>query len=206
MSAIKPLSFSHPAGRKQRGVTAVEFSLLALLFFLIFFGAIEVARAMYICNTLQEVTRRAAALAAKADFSNASAMQHVREQAVLRDSPGYLAFAQPVTDAHVRIDFLQIRRTGKDLSMVQIPHASLPASPAENHVNCLKDPYGSNCIRLVRASVCKPGDGAECQPVPYQPLLSLIPVSFKLPLSRTIVNAETLGMPGGLPADPCGCK
>lgn len=204
MPEIRKLRPSPRLRTKEKGVAAVEFSLVAMIFFLFFFGIIEVARAMYICNTLQEVTRRAAALAAKTDFSNASAMQNVRVQAIFRDAPGALVFAEPVTDAHIRIEYMRLQRTGKDLKMLQIPTGSLPASPAENYVNCLKDPYGDRCIRLVRASVCLPGDG-ECAPVPYKGLVSLIPLSFNLPFSVTIANAETLGMPGGLPPEPCGC-
>jgi hypothetical protein len=205
MSAIKRLSLSAPGRARERGVAAVEFALVAMIFFLLFFGIIELARAMYVCNTLQEVTRRGAALAAKTDFSNPSAMQQVRQRAIFRDSAGPLLFAEPVTDAHIRIEYMRLQRTGKDLKMVQIPSGSLPGNPAENHLNCLKDPYGDKCIRLVRVSVCQPGDGAECTPVRYQSLVALIPFTFDLPRSVTIVNAETLGMPGGLPPEPCGC-
>jgi hypothetical protein len=190
---------------REQGVAAVEFALVALLFFLLFFGIVEIARAMYICNTLQEVTRRAAALAATTDFSSATDMQRVREQAVFRESPGFLAFAQPVTDEHVKIDYMSIRKDGATLTMTPIPTGSLPSSPAVNYANCLKDPYGSDCIRLVRVRVCEPDGGAACEPVPYQSLVSLVTLSFGLPGSTTIVNAETLGLPEGTPPDPCGC-
>ena len=92
--------------RKQHGVAAVEFSLVAILFFTLVFGIIEVARAMYICNTLQEVTRRAAALATNADFRNDATMQGVRERAIFRNSPGLLVFAEPITDQHINIDYM----------------------------------------------------------------------------------------------------
>ncbi|UUZ47579.1 pilus assembly protein [Massilia sp. B-10] len=49
-----------PFPGRSRGAIAVEFSLTALLFFTLIFGALEFARVMYIHNTLQEVTRRAA--------------------------------------------------------------------------------------------------------------------------------------------------
>jgi hypothetical protein len=190
---------------REQGVAAVEFALVALLFFLLFFGIVEIARAMYICNTLQEVTRRAAALAATTDFSSASAMQRVREQAVFRGSPGFLAFAEPVTDQHVKIDYMSIQKAGTTLTMVPIPTGSLPSSPAVNYANCLKDSYGGDCIRLVRVRVCEPDASAACEPVPYQSLVSLVTLSFGLPESTTIVNAETLGLPEGTPADTCGC-
>ena len=203
MQANKPICPVRATHTRERGVAAVEFALVALLFFLLFFGIVEIARAMYICNTLQEVTRRAAALAATADFSSATAMQRVRQQAVFRESPGSLVFAQPVTDDYVRIDYLSIRKDGTTLTMTPIPTASLPSSPAVNYANCLKDPYGSDCIRLVRVRVCEPDGNDACTSVPYQALVSLVTLSFGLPRSTTIVNAETLGLPEGLP--PCGC-
>ncbi|MDT1883665.1 pilus assembly protein, partial [Acinetobacter baumannii] len=64
-----------PGRTRQQGVAAMEFSLVAIVFFLMFFGMLELTRAMYIVNTLQEVTRRAAALAANSDFSDAAAMR-----------------------------------------------------------------------------------------------------------------------------------
>lgn len=187
---------------KQRGVAAVEFSFVAIVFLLVFFGMVEVARAMYIINTLQEVTRRAAALATNADFSNAATMQGVRQRAIFRDSPGFLLFAQPVTDAHIIIDYMWIQRSGGAMTMVAIPSGSLPASPAANFANCFGDPYSEGCIRLVRVRVCQTASADDCDPVGYQNLVSLVPFSFALPVATTIVTAETLGMPAGV---PCEC-
>ncbi|MFC0254026.1 TadE/TadG family type IV pilus assembly protein [Massilia consociata] len=180
--------------RKQQGVAAVEFSLIAILYFTLFFGIIEVARAMYICNTLQEVTRRAAAFATNTDFSNDDAVQDVRERAIFRTSPGFLLFAEPVTDEHINIDYMRLRQSGGTLTMERIPESSLPADPAENHVNCTRNRYGDNCIRLVRVRVCQEGSGESCTPVPYRTLVSFVPLPFGLPRSVTIVNAETLGL------------
>ena len=194
MSAINRSWPSLAKRRTQKGVAAVEFSLVAILFFTLVFGIIEVARAMYICNTLQEVTRRAAALATNTDFSNGTAMQDVRERAIFRNDPGLLVFAEPISDEHINIDYMRVRRNGNALTMEPIPEGSLPASPAENHVNCTRDVYGDSCIRLVRVRVCQPGSGVECTPVPYKTLVSLIPLPFPLPRSTTISNAETLGM------------
>jgi hypothetical protein len=181
---------ANAAGRGGRRV-----ALVAVFFFTLVFGILEVARAMYICNTLQEVTRQAAALATNTDFSDGAAMQKVRERAVFRTSPGLLVFADPITDQHINIDYMRVRRNGRALTMEPIPTASLPASPAENHANCVRDPYGDSCIRLVRVRVCQPGSGEQCTRVPYRTLISLIPLPFPLPGAVTIANAETLGMP-----------
>jgi len=182
---------------RQEGIAAVEFSAVALIFFLLMFGVIELARAMYICNTLQEVTRRAAALAVNTDFSNDAGMQRVRELAIFRQSPGGLVFASPITDQHVKIDYLRIP-AGSTVPVSMT--GALPASPQENRINCMKDPTAANCIRLVRVRICVPGgDGETCDPVPYQTLVSLIPLGFSLPRATTIAKIETLGLPAGTP-------
>lgn len=189
--------------RKQQGVAAVEFSIVAIVFFMLFFGIVELARAMYIINTLQEVTRRAAAFATNADFSNDIDMQRVRERAIFRDSPGFLLFAEPVSDRNVVIDYMWIRKDGTTMTMMPIPSGSLPASPAANFANCLGDAYSQGCIRLVRVRVCETASAEDCEPVEYQNLVPLIPFSFGLPTAKTIVTAETLGMPAGVPSCEC---
>lgn len=199
MRVIEQFSRVPPRRAKQQGVSAVEFSIVALVFFLLFFGIVEVARAMYIINTLQEVTRRAATFATNADFSDGPTMQRVRERAVFRDSPGLLMFAQPITDANVVIDYMWIQRTGGSMTMMPIPSGSLPASPQENFANCLEDPYCDSCIRLVRVRVCQSASADDCERVGYQTLVSMVPFSFGLPAATTIVAAETLGMPAGVP-------
>lgn len=186
--------------RAQRGVAAVEFGLVAIIFFLLFFGIVEIARAMYVMNTLQEVTRRAAALAVNTDFSNGAAMQRVREQAIFRDSPGVLLLSDPVSDRHIKIDYLRIPSGNTSMP---VPIGTMPESPRANRINCTGTPYASNCIRLVRVRVCLPGgDSDTCDPVPYRALVSLIPFTFPLPLSTTVATVETLGLPPGV---PCGC-
>lgn len=198
----KNCQYSMPVRRpsKQQGVAAVEFTAMAIVFFLLFSGILEVARAMYLCNTLQEVTRRATALAVNADFSDPTVMQHVRERAIFRNSPGILAFGDPISDQNVKIDYLQIPSSSNVPVSITGP---LPASPQENRVNCARDPNAANCIRLVRVRICLPaGSSNACDSVPYKVLFSLIPFSFRLPLSTTIASAETLGMPPGV---PCGC-
>lgn len=195
MSAINRARPRLAQRRTQQGVAAVEFSLVALLFFTLVFGIIEVARAMYVCNTLQEVTRRAALLAKNRDFSNATAIQTVREQAIFRNGPGLLAFAEPICDKNINIDYMRIRRDGTALTMERIPEGVLPANPIQNRANCVTDPYGASCIRFVRVRVCQEMSGGECTPVTYRSMVSLIPMPFSLPRSVTIANAETLSQP-----------
>jgi hypothetical protein len=202
MPAINLSLIMRPYSRNEKGVAAVELALTLPVFLLFVFGIIELARAMYICNTLQEVTRQAAALAVHTDFSDAPAMQRLREKAVFRDSPGLLAFADPVTDAHVKIDYLFIPPTGNAAQPIT---GTLPSNPTDNLQTCTKNPYDSRCIRLVRVRICVPdADRNSCTPVPYKTLTSYVGLPFKLPISTTIAQVETLGLPPGVPL-PCGC-
>src|SRR5437762_8524909 len=65
MRPLRILSTAH----SQRGVAAVEFALIAIVFFMVLLGITEFGRIMYIWNTTQEVTRRAAREAVVRDFS-----------------------------------------------------------------------------------------------------------------------------------------
>lgn len=51
------------AKRKQKGQTLVEFALVALIFFVILFGLIEFARALWTWNTIVQATRAGARFA-----------------------------------------------------------------------------------------------------------------------------------------------
>lgn len=185
---------SRPA---QRGATTAEFALSVVVFFGVLFFVIELARALYLSNTLQEATRRAAYAAAVSDFSDDVVMNAVRQDAVLRDSPGALALGEPVTDAYIRIDYLSLARAANgSMTLTPIAAADLPACPARARINCAANPNGANCIRFVRARVCAPG-GGDCDPVPYQPMLQLVTLGITLPASTTIAKAESLGFAPG---------
>ncbi|SHM36618.1 TadE-like protein [Duganella sacchari] len=180
----------------QRGATTAEFALSAVIFFTVLFFVIELARVVYVWNTLQEVTRRAAYAAAVSDFSNPAVMDSVRQAAILRDSSGLLPLGDPVTDAHIRIDYLALTRNANgSLAMTPIPTASLPACPARVHINCIANPNGSSCIRFVRARLCAPG--TDCDEVRYRPFFPLTGLSHALPTATTISKAESLGYQPG---------
>lgn len=183
---------------KQRGVAAIEFALLALIYFTLLFGIIEFARAMYIFNTLQEVTRRAAAAAVNVNFTSSAAVDEVRWNAVFRDTAGPLMFAQPITDKNVRIDYLSIACNGTDLTMTPITPATLPSSPERNRLICAANSNDPQCIRLVRVRVCTAGTGDACDPVPYRTWFPLISIPVMMPTSTTIMTAETLGFKPGV--------
>jgi Flp pilus assembly protein TadG len=206
MSENNHMASSMPRRRRsQVGAFAVEFALVILAYFTLVFCVIEVARLVYVWNTLQEVTRRAATAAANTDFTNVSANNLVRQQAIFRNSAGTLAAGSPVTDAHVRIDYMSLARASDgSMTLTAMPSGSIPSSPARNQVACTADPNSAGCIRFVRVRICTPGtDPTVCDPVQYVPLLPLITVSaLTLPMSTTIASAETLGYEPGQPLGP----
>lgn len=180
-------------GKNQRGAAAVEFALLAIIFFSLVFGILELARVIYMFNILQEVTRRAGTMAANADFDTAT-QDTIRSKALFSDRNGNLIFGAPVTPAHVKIEYLSMSRDGSTGAVAPQPITSLPPSATQNYANCVANPYDANCIRLVRVRICQPGGGDGCTPVPYQMQFPFIDLSeLSLPRAETIVPALTLG-------------
>ena len=179
--------------RSQAGVLAVEFGMLSLFFFAMVVGIIEVSRVLYIWNTVQEVTRTAARTASMTDVADTAALATVRQRAVFRTTPGELLFGSPISDSHVRIDYLALQRDASGaLRQAPIPTGNLPACPMRNRLICDTNSSDARCVRLVRARICDPAQ-TECVPVRYQPLLSLPLLSIELPIATTIVRAESLG-------------
>lgn len=178
--------------RNQRGTLAVEFALVLGVFLLLLFGLLAIAQGLYAFNTVQEVSRRAAAAAAKTDFNDAAALQQIRQYAVFRNSPGMLAFAAPISDAHVRIDYLSISRAA-DGSLSLLPMALLPASPAANRVACAADPYDAQCVQFVRVRLCDVADTVSCQPVTLDSIFPWVQLNISLTTATTIVKADGLG-------------
>lgn len=191
----QPGKYKLPAS-KQRGVAAVEFALLAVIFFALVFGVLEIARLVYLFNTLQEVTRRAAVLAVNSPFSDAD-QQTVRRDALIADKAGNLLLGDPVTPDHIRLEYLSLARSNAG-ALSMLPVSPLPGSPAENRLNCLSNPYGANCIRFVRVRVCQPNITTECRPVPYHMLFPLVDFrALVLPRSTTTAPAQTMGYRAG---------
>lgn len=188
--------------KRERGTYTVELAVILLLLLTILFGIVEIARIIYIYNTLQDATRRAAFGASVTDYRQQPALSLVRQQAIFRESPGELLLGAPVTDSHLRIDYLALARHPDNIfAMAPIATAQLPSCPARNRVTCTADPNDARCIRFVRVRVCDPSDAAGCKPVYYQSLFGLFPRTARLPTSTTIVPAATLGYVPGAP--PC---
>lgn len=177
----------------QHGAATVEFGLVCLLFLPFLFAMIEYGRLMFLWNTLPEVTRRAARAAAITDFSDAAAMQALRQSALFRSDDGPLALAPNVAAANIQVEYLWQDAAG---ALAKLP--LLPACPLANRINCARDPHGPSCIRFVRVRLC--GAGAGCPALPYEPLMPLVPAPATLPPASTLAAAESLGYtPGQAP-------
>lgn len=185
----------------QKGSFSVEFAVIAIALLTLLLGVVELARLMYIYNTLQDATRRAAFAASVSDWRDEAQMNLVRRNAIFRSDAGELILGAPITDRHLAIDYLAIvRNADSSLSMSPIRAGDMPSCHARNRVICTANPNDPHCIRLVRVRVCAPDDTTTCQPVYYQPLFKLFPATARLPTSTTIVPAETLGWnPGNAP-------
>lgn len=185
---------------RAAGATAVEFAVVVPVFLLLVFGIIELARVMYIYHTLAEVTRLAARAAVNISFNDTAALDQARKRAVFDELGGQLPFGHPITYENIRIEYLYLGATA--LQLQKIPPGAMPSCPARNRLNCMIDPNGSNCIRAVQASICTVGSASgTCTPVSYQPIIPVVPLSIRLPISLTIMSAETLGYRTG--DNPC---
>lgn len=191
----RPLIESASRMRRQQGSTAIEFGLILVAFLTVVFFIVEVARIMFLFNTLQEVTRRAAAAASNTDFTNTGKMDEVRQNAIFRAAAGELILMPGLTDQSVRIDYLSVARDNDgNLSLVPISATNLPSSPAANRRGCLIDPNSATCIRVVRARVCQSGIAPDCEPMQYHSFVPLFSFAIALPRAPTLARAQSLGI------------
>lgn len=206
MSANNALRrLAHRPGRAQDGAAALEFALLALGFFTLVFGTLEVARLMYVYNTLHVVTHRAAQAAANVYPLETSKIDELKRAAIFRDTPGELVLAPPVSDSHIRIEYLALTRTGNSgaLTLTPINLSALPPNAAQHRQLCMNTPNAANCVRLIQVRICDPGDSDDCQSVMSRMMLPLIDLRVPLHRATSIATVESLGYVPG--ASPCPC-
>lgn len=66
-----PSRIAHSNRRRQRGIAAVEFALVAALFFTILIGTMEMGRILFYWNSAAEATRLGARIAVVCDLNDA---------------------------------------------------------------------------------------------------------------------------------------
>ena len=174
------------AGAPQSGAAALEFSLVAIPFFLLLLGVMEFGRLMYLWNTVQEVTRSAARQAVVTDFRDrypTFEITQLKRVAVFRSTAGTLPAASEVSDLMVDIKYLQ----SDGLEVI-----SLPSDPGGNISACQESPPATSCIKFVEVKICS---GNPCVAVAFQPMFGMFPFlgDLKVPVSTVRMPAESLG-------------
>ena len=157
----------------QRGVAAVEFALV-MLFVLapVMAFTIEIGRIMYLYNTLEEVTRRAARMATVNWTDKVAA---IKQDALFGGST--LPAGAEVGTANVQIEYLDINSN---------PVTRQPDNPGDNLSACADAARATECIYSVRVSLIN---------VAYEPMfLRFIGFSSINMGSHTVtMHAESLG-------------
>lgn len=173
---------------QQRGVAAVEFAIIATVFFIVLFGILEIGRLFYVFNSVQEVTRRAA--------REAVVRWHTQENEV----KSLALFGSGSLPAGVMINTSTITIQYLNRVMGVIP--TLPDTPQNNIEECMT--ASNSCIAFVRVSVT----GAT-----YEPMMGLfsginitsfpfnknpIKIDFRVPIPASTVTmpAESMGYSG----------
>ena len=156
---------------RQRGAAAVEFGIIAIVFFTLLFGIIEFGRLFYLYNTVQEVTRRAAREAV-VTWKDQPSQDTVKSLALFGGTS--LPFGAEITANNINIEYLTAS------GGIPIPS---PSSAAENMSACESDPNG--CIALVRVSIVNAS---------YTPMVGWFAfLSVSMPPSTVTMPAESLG-------------
>lgn len=156
---------------QQHGAAAVEFALIAIVFFTLLLGIIEFGRLFYVYNTVQEVTRHAAREAVVRWVDNSSTSP--AKILALFGGTSMPAGAEITVD-NINIDYLTA--SGGTPS-------PFPVSAIDNISTCLNEPDG--CIALVQVSIT----GAT-----YAPMVGLfLDWSIPIPDSTVTMPAESLG-------------
>jgi hypothetical protein len=172
--------------KQERGAFAVEFALVAMIFFTVLLGIIELGRFMYLWNSVQEVTRRAAREAVVRDFT-AAEIGAIQRDAIFRSgSSGTVGLPGGGELTNLRIDIQYLNGLGN-------PAAPMPNDPADNQAACADASRQNTCIQYVQARVCASGEEG-CPSVQYVPMVGLFPfLAIDIPESTVTMPAESLG-------------
>lgn len=90
--------------RRQRGTTAVEFAVVATVFFMILFGLIDFSRLYFDAAALDEATRRGARLAAVCTIND----PYIAQTAIFGNGGNQSALVPGLGTQHVALQYLDI--------------------------------------------------------------------------------------------------
>lgn len=170
--------------KSQHGAAAVEFAIIAMVFFTLLLAIIEFGRFMFVWNTAQEVTRCAARHAVVVWKDNWEGTPDIRQQCLFGQAN--LPAGNEIGIGNVRLRALNSALTEAD-----------PADVNTSISNCVNDQTDPECIRYVEASLwCDGGDNCNTTThrVKYMPMIGLFPfLNIDIPASTVVMPAESMG-------------
>ena len=92
---------------RNQGLVTVEFAIIGTVVMIVLFGAIELGRTLFVMNTLTEVTRRCARVAAVCPVNDPAPAQ----VAVFANGGGSSTVVAGLTPANIVIEYLDIAGT-----------------------------------------------------------------------------------------------
>jgi hypothetical protein len=160
-----------PTRPRAAGVATVEFAIVSLVFFTLLFSILEFGRLLYVYNSLQEVTRRAA---------REATVRWINDQATVKSLALFGGTSLPggaeITSASIKIEYLQ---AGGGLV------TTFPSDPGDNLSACGDATRTANCIYSVRVSIDN---------IKYSPMISLFSfLNLTMPTSSVTMHAESMG-------------
>ena len=158
---------------RQRGLSTVEFALVANVAFIVMFAVFEVARAYFVYATLDEVTRRGARVAVVCPVNDPAIGQMAIFNASGNSAPSSLVAG--LTPGHIAVEYLDQNNT-------------VVGNPV--------DPAGFIQIRYVRVRVV--GYQHQMQ-VPFVSGIT----NFFMPEFSAVLPRESLGIPREGNITPC---
>lgn len=178
--------FVRASGKKQRGAAAVEFALIAMFFFAVLFGIIEFGRALFVWNSVQEVTRYVAreAVVCWRDRWMGNDTNYLQYRGFM--GMNALPAAPELATTNISIEAL---RRAPNASGQLVVLGNSPATVDENISNCASSdtPTPRDCIGYVRVTV-----NASFTPLIGTLLWFPLP-DIPLPPSTVVMPAESLG-------------
>jgi len=176
--------------RKEAGAAMVEFAIVAWVFFLLLFGVIEFARLLFTFNTLTEMTRRGARVAAVCPPNHPA----IKRVAIFGDpSAGTTGTILPnITTANIEVKYWD---NNSNPLFVDTTINSIPTSPS---VQYLADWDALNAGGSIEVSI------SQVDPNKYKHQL-IIPMNLgpiTAPAFSTKLPPEALGVVNGTPGTP----
>jgi hypothetical protein len=172
--------------KNQKGASMVEFTLIALIFFMVLLGIIEFARALFVWNTMVEATRRGARVAAVCPVST-TGIEQVKQAAILDNVPG----------------------DGKDSSLLGLTADNIIVSYFDSNMNSVTPPADEDVaneaydtIAFVHVEIAQD----DKNKIEHNLIIPGFNKILNLPPIRTVLPSESLGrVTPGNPVDRRSC-